>query len=377
MTGVNCKLVRLVGTRLHSAHRGDSPCPPRCTRHFASNRTPPPPLASQPALAQRTLRPWIRVSHTGGDDGGRVRPGAAAAEFHRSSIAAMSAPQTTTTSGVLRAVGIATAALAALTLGRTIWQMEDAAKERKKYSPSAAAAAAASCCSSSSSSSSASAFVTAGSDPASNPYETRVSVYEYLLMHFGGEAELLNFPDLQGEQMKHATSFPLQCAQICAKFVSTVPAFVEAGSANLRALDIGCSVGRSSFEMTRDFGTVIGLDYSNAFIEAANQLKKVRPLAGSHNAARERERESKREKEQSACIAVLPTTPRSLFSLSPVAPAVVVRFVQDGEMAYEMRTEGDLKQQAVARVDPQLVRNQNEATKRTSECGAKLHGTGC
>lgn len=199
----------------------------------------------------------------------------------------------------MRAVGFATAALAAITIGRTIFQIEDATAQRKKCSSNNNSSS----CSSASASASASAFVTAGSDPSSNPYETQVSVYEYLLMHFGGEAELINYPQLQGEQMKNATSFPLQCAQMAAHFVKTVPAFVEAGEANLRALDIGCSVGRSSFEMTRDFGTVVGLDYSNAFVDAANKLK------------------------------------------------------ESGEMAYEMRLEGDLKQKAVARVDPQLDRS--------------------
>ena len=40
-----------------------------------------------------------------------------------------------------------------------------------------------------------------------------------------------------------------------------------------RALDLGCAVGRSTFELARHFDEVIGIDYSHAFIDAANELK--------------------------------------------------------------------------------------------------------
>lgn len=45
------------------------------------------------------------------------------------------------------------------------------------------------------------------------------------------------------------------------------------GSAPSRALDIGCSVGRSTFELAADFEEVTGIDYSQAFIDKANELK--------------------------------------------------------------------------------------------------------
>jgi SAM-dependent methyltransferase len=44
-------------------------------------------------------------------------------------------------------------------------------------------------------------------------------------------------------------------------------------SVPLRALDIGCAVGRSSFELCQKFADVVGLDYSQAFIDACNTLK--------------------------------------------------------------------------------------------------------
>lgn len=159
-----------------------------------------------------------------------------------------------------------------------------------------------SCCGGSSASSSSSKFLTAGSDPSTNPYETQASVHEYLLMHYGTSAELLNFPDLQGQQMKAATNFPKECAELCGKYIATSPLAAQ-GAQGLRVLDVGCSVGRSSFELTRFFGEVTGLDYSQAFVDAANLLQ----LTGS--------------------------------------------------ATYTMRTEGDLVQHAVARVDPSLDRS--------------------
>ena len=40
-----------------------------------------------------------------------------------------------------------------------------------------------------------------------------------------------------------------------------------------KALDLGCAVGRTTFELARGFDEVIGVDLSHRFIECANQLK--------------------------------------------------------------------------------------------------------
>lgn len=42
---------------------------------------------------------------------------------------------------------------------------------------------------------------------------------------------------------------------------------------NARALDLGCAVGRTSFELSRFCAEVVGLDYSRAFIDAANRIR--------------------------------------------------------------------------------------------------------
>ena len=42
-----------------------------------------------------------------------------------------------------------------------------------------------------------------------------------------------------------------------------------------RALDIGCAVGRSSFELAREFQEVIGIDYSQSFVDACDHMKNL------------------------------------------------------------------------------------------------------
>ena len=93
----------------------------------------------------------------------------------------------------------------------------------------------------------------------SNPYELSKLVDEYLLFHYG-EPELL----LPYEFGPHkALNFAVRTVS------ETLDTKIERG----RALDVGCSVGRSSFELSKFCGEVVGIDFSNAFIEAANDLR--------------------------------------------------------------------------------------------------------
>ena len=48
-----------------------------------------------------------------------------------------------------------------------------------------------------------------------------------------------------------------------------------------RALDIGCAVGRHSFELTRQFEEVVGIDYSQSFVDACNTLKETGKMSYS------------------------------------------------------------------------------------------------
>lgn len=91
-------------------------------------------------------------------------------------------------------------------------------------------------------------------------YEQDALVSQYLLLHYGGEEEVL--PYAFGPQQ--ALGFP----------VRSVSELLDPGRVpgNARALDVGCAVGRSTFELARVARTVVGIDYSSAFIAAANAL---------------------------------------------------------------------------------------------------------
>lgn len=121
-----------------------------------------------------------------------------------------------------------------------------------------------------------------------NPYETREMLSEYLLFHYGAAGEIL--PGGQGPV--DALDFPVRCAQLA---LAHCP---EPG----RALDLGCAVGRSAFELARACPEVVAIDYSAQFVEAAAQLQKR------------------------------------------------------GELPYQYRVEGDLFLPAVARLDPLIPR---------------------
>ena len=95
----------------------------------------------------------------------------------------------------------------------------------------------------------------------STVYESAKAVDEYLQFHFAPEADLA--PYVARFVAKEALEFPKQCAKECAL----------ASSRRTRALDIGCAVGGSSFEMARYFDEVVGFDFSSAFIKAASDLQ--------------------------------------------------------------------------------------------------------
>lgn len=111
----------------------------------------------------------------------------------------------------------------------------------------------------------------------SNPYETRRLVDEYLLFHYGSGAEIL--PWKFGP--REALGFPLR----------TVGHFSD-GLVD-RALDLGCAVGRSAFELSRSCASVIGIDFSAAFIQAAKRLKQGEKV--SYQRLEEARRESRLE----------------------------------------------------------------------------------
>lgn len=98
----------------------------------------------------------------------------------------------------------------------------------------------------------------------SNIYETRRLLDEYLLFHYGQAGEVMPWSFGPKEALGFA--------------VRTVSELIGEGAAG-RALDLGCAVGRSSFELAGRGYDVTGIDYSHSFIEAARRLQQGEALA--------------------------------------------------------------------------------------------------
>ena len=90
-----------------------------------------------------------------------------------------------------------------------------------------------------------------------NAYETDFNMGLYCEFHYGEEYfNVPNFPEKYSE-------YALQKMQYKAK---------------VNALEIGCAVGRASFELAHEFSQVTGVDFSARFIQAANELKENKTL---------------------------------------------------------------------------------------------------
>lgn len=96
---------------------------------------------------------------------------------------------------------------------------------------------------------------------ASSFYETDKALSEYLLFHYGLTKELV--PAVLGEI--GALDFSVRCVNECLDQSRISP--------SARALDLGCAVGRATFELARFCKSVIGIDFSQNFITAADYLK--------------------------------------------------------------------------------------------------------
>jgi 5-histidylcysteine sulfoxide synthase/putative 4-mercaptohistidine N1-methyltranferase len=83
-------------------------------------------------------------------------------------------------------------------------------------------------------------------------YESDRAVSQYCEAHYGSS-------------MFGVPSFQQRCAQRCIE--------VMTGKPKKRALDLGCSVGRATFELAREFDFVNGLDFSARFIRIAYQMQ--------------------------------------------------------------------------------------------------------
>lgn len=97
-------------------------------------------------------------------------------------------------------------------------------------------------------------------------YESDKLLAEYLLFHFGTADEVLAPERAWPAGMREALDFP----------VRTAAHFSRGRCAT--GLDLGCAVGRAAFEMARTCDRVTGIDFSHAFIRAAEALRRGEAL---------------------------------------------------------------------------------------------------
>ena len=96
-------------------------------------------------------------------------------------------------------------------------------------------------------------------------YETAKALSEYLLFHYGKPEEVLPWDFGPSD----ALDYPARCVSECVA--------ADRLAANARALDLGCAVGRSTFELARHCAEVI---------PASTCPKTSLPLAGATPARR-------------------------------------------------------------------------------------------
>ncbi|CAF1290344.1 unnamed protein product [Adineta ricciae] len=96
-----------------------------------------------------------------------------------------------------------------------------------------------------------------------NTYETQQMVDMYVLMHWGEKQQ--RFDPLISAKIifPKVPDLPIACAEFVNRFATHTD----------RALDLGCAVGRTTFELAITFNEVIGIDYSQNFISVARHLQ--------------------------------------------------------------------------------------------------------
>ncbi len=95
-------------------------------------------------------------------------------------------------------------------------------------------------------------------------YESDAALAQYLLFHYGTPGQICPLVP----EARTACGFPARCVSESMRHI------VLAGKA--RALDLGCAVGRGSFELGRHFKEVVGIDFSERFVAAARRMGQER-----------------------------------------------------------------------------------------------------
>lgn len=102
-------------------------------------------------------------------------------------------------------------------------------------------------------------------------YESPKLLGEYLLLHYGGAAEMRHEASPVHRDISDIP-FPVRCVR---QLLDT--GLLPAGA---MALELGCAVGAASFELARSCTRVEGSDYAPSFINAAERLKENGRMEG-------------------------------------------------------------------------------------------------
>ncbi|WP_018291610.1 methyltransferase domain-containing protein [Verrucomicrobium sp. 3C] len=94
-------------------------------------------------------------------------------------------------------------------------------------------------------------------------YETSPALAQYLILHYGPAEWQLPSSASHSE----AADFPVRCVQEGFRWQELPP--------HPTALELGCAVGRSCFELSRRCRRVVGLDRSETFLQAARLLQEA------------------------------------------------------------------------------------------------------
>ncbi len=94
-------------------------------------------------------------------------------------------------------------------------------------------------------------------------YESDALLNQYMLFHYGSKAEN------KDEEISALVGHP----EVEEFIPATVNLVTKYAAKKGKVLDLGCAVGRASFELSKYFDEVVGLDYSQSFIDAAVRMK--------------------------------------------------------------------------------------------------------
>lgn len=95
----------------------------------------------------------------------------------------------------------------------------------------------------------------------SGKYETQLMLNEYLLFHYGSDQDQMPF----SFGPLNSINFPVRCVSDCVD--------IKRLARTAKALELGCAVGRSSFELARYCAHVTAIDTSHTFIKAAQHIQ--------------------------------------------------------------------------------------------------------